>query len=214
MKLTHISLVVFGLMISASNAFADELNTMVMEELRKIQSETREVYDKLNRRISELSAYRSRVVAESKKRSELENYGVEILRKYAIIINNRYRDELTGKFESGMEISVKDQENISRVLNRYFSSNALSGRVSAGEALRQIEFSIVRLRDMARMHAEPSEENTSELEILAYQLKDSNTKLNRVTDLAKNLGVELVDPAAASVVETKKDDRNIASQKK
>lgn len=210
MKLTHLSLVVFGLVLTASNAFADELNTMVLEELRKIQTETREVYDKLNRRIGELTAYRSRVVAESKKRSELENYGIEILRKYIIIINNRYRDELTGKFEAGMEISVKDQENIGRVLTRYFAANPLQGRVSAGEALRQIESSILRLRELASMHADPSEENTSELEILAYQLKDSNVKLRRVTELAKNLGVELVEPTTA---EAKKDDRGIASKK-
>jgi hypothetical protein len=170
----------------------DEIASVIQEELKKEQTEVQTEYVKVQRRVHELQAQKGKSIVDSKRRGEAELLGSDLLKKFMLLMTSRYRNERS-EFESGLELNAKDLELINKVFAKYLFSHPLQGRVSAGEARRTLDWGVKRLQELAKIHAEPTEQNNPDLEILTYQLKISEISLKRVGDLAKALGVNLTE---------------------
>ncbi len=181
--------------LGASPVPNDDIAAIIQDEYKKLQGEHSETNTRLRSRVQELVNARSKAIAESRKRAEMELGWADLVRKYSVVLASKYRDEDTGAYEPGMELSPKDLENVSKILGRYLNTQPLQGRVSAGEGRRQLDYVVRRLNELAKIHNNPTEENNSELEILAYQISDSDFKLRKTVSFAKSLGIELVDTA-------------------
>lgn len=213
MKTKHLIALAFVLTLTRVGlAAGEEISTLVQDEYRKMQQDYQESFSKVSRRINELGAYRGRVIADSKRKAEFELQGTELLKKYNTLILSRYRNE-QGLFEKGLEISPKDQDNIGKVLSKYLGQAPLQGRISAGEARRQLNWAMIRLQELSKTHLDPTEENNSELELIAYQLRDSDLKMKKISELAKSLGVEINETAVAEALK-KEEARTVASPEK
>jgi hypothetical protein len=213
MKTKTVFTLALALIFFSGASNAEEITNLVQEEFNKMKQDYHDSFTKVARRVNDLTAYRNRVVNDSRRKAEYELQGVDLLRKYNTLIQSRYRND-QGNFERGLEISPKDGENIGKVFAKYLGCGLSEGRLSAGEARRQLESGIVRLQESAKRHLEPSEENNSELELVAYQLRDSEVKMKKTSDLAKALGIEINEQAAlaeAQKPEVAASNREVAS---
>lgn len=193
MKNIPILLLLTFAVLGAGPIANDDIAAIIQEEYKKLQSEQSESSSRLRSRVQELTLARNKAISESRKRAEMELSWVDLIRKYSVVLASKYRDPDTNAFQPGMELSPKDLETVSRILNKYVNAQPIPGRVSAGEARRQLEYAVRRLNELAKIHNNPSEENNSELEILAYQMSDSDLKLRKTVSFAKSLGIELSD---------------------
>jgi hypothetical protein len=202
MKIKSLMLLVLALSFPFV-ASADPVTPLVQSEYAKLQAEFQSEMAKSKKTLVDLAQKKSRALSAVEAQTRLENGGIEQLKRYDIVITSRYVNE-NGEYQSGMEINQKDVENINQMFETYMHSAPLFGRVSAGHARRTIEWGITRLQELAKLHGNPTEENNSELEIIAKQTRDAETTIHTVTALAGRLGVSLTTPVAQVPVEPKR----------
>ncbi|MBI1860246.1 MAG: hypothetical protein HYR96_04930 [Deltaproteobacteria bacterium] len=180
-----------------TEAGKDEVTKMVDEEYNKETTNVKAEWERVNKKIAELSNHRDKAVADSKARGQWEAQGAELLQKFQTVITARYHTS-TGEFDGGIELTTRDQDNVNKVFNRYLQALPLKGHVSAGEAVRFLEWGNKRLVGLSRTHMDPNEGNNSELEILAAQMRGAEAEQTRLTGMAKIVGVDFPGAGTAT----------------
>jgi len=191
--------------------FGNEL-ALVSSEVATTKKEFQATYNDLKKNLHQLESERVQAIEAAKLQSRKDQEGIKAFETYDTLIASRYVDP-SGKYLSSSEVSKKDHDNLNALFETYLRTNPLVGRLSAGHARKYLKWGISRLKELADYNASPSEDNNPHLEILARLKKDSETRLQTVTQLAGRLGVKLEE--ASSLVEINKvPDRLPASVKK
>jgi hypothetical protein len=94
-------------------------------------------------------------------------------------------------FEPAMEISTRDVENLNDLFKSYLSTTMFYGRVSAGQATKQLENGMEKLDEIFLVNSKPSESNNSELEIIGHQIREEEAKVEKAQTQATSLGLNL-----------------------
>lgn len=190
MKTKNLKIWVLALTTGFSALAAEEVTPLVMGEYAKIQNEFQSGLATSRRNIANLQADKKRVVSQYQLQAKAEQAGIEALKKYDLLLGSRYSNE-RGEYQAGLELGQKDVENLNRIFENLMRTTPFVGKTSAGFARRTIEWGMKRLEELAKTHQDPSEQNNPELEIIAKQLFDAETKIKTVTELASRLGVKL-----------------------
>lgn len=203
-----------GLIVLANFSLADEtpVNPVVHGEYMKVQAEFSQSLNHAKKVLRDLVTDKKKAVLASQAQAKVEQTGIEALKKYDLLLTIRYANE-QGVYQSNVEISTKDQENLNKLFDTYLRSTPILGRTSVGHARRMIDWGMKRLEDLAKAHNDPTELNNPELEIIAKLTIDAETKIKTVTDLASRLGVKLNDNMLAGELPEVREQRAPASVK-
>jgi len=201
MKTKNFKIWVLALTTGFLAVAGEEVTPLVMGEYAKIQNEFQAGLATSRRSIASLQGEKKRVTAQYQLQAKAEQAGIDALKKYDLLLGSRYSNE-RGEYQAGLELGAKDVENLNRIFENLMRTTPFVGKTSAGYARRQIEWGMKRLEELSKLHSDPTEQNNPELEIIAKQLRDAETKIKTVTDLAGRLGVKLneniaFEPAAA-----------------
>lgn len=183
---------VLSLTLSALPAFADPSAPVVQDEYAKEKARFDTVMIAARKKLSELQKAQEKAIEASKAQAKVDLEGVAVMKKYWTLINYRYGNE-EGKFQNWKVVDTKDVENINNLFGTYLRSKPLTGRISAGTADRTLDWGMTRLEEMAKMHGSPRPDNNSDVEILSYQIKDTESKMKIITDQADRLGVKITE---------------------
>lgn len=208
-----ISLILIGatFVTFSLSSLGDEL-ALVSSEVATTQQEFQNTFNDLKRSLHQLEAERAQAIESAKLQSKKDQEGIKAFTTYDTLIASRYVDS-KGNYLSSLEVSKKDHENLNSLFENYLRTNPLVGRLSAGHARKYLKWGMNRLKELAEYNAAPDEDNNPHLEILARLKKESETRLQTVTQLAGRLGVKL-DEASSLVEINKVKDRVPASVKK
>lgn len=210
-KIKSLALLSSAVLMFSYSSWGDEL-ALVSSEVATTKQEFQNTFNDLKRSLHQLEAERLQAIEAAKLQSKKDNEGIKAFETYDTLIASRYVDK-EGKYQSSLEVAKKDHENLNSLFENYLRINPLVGRLSAGHARKYLKWGISRLKELADYNADPDEDNNPHLEILARLKKESETRLDTVTQLAGRLGVKLEE--ASSLVEINKSrDRVPASVKK
>lgn len=179
-----------GLFLFNFSSLAVEENSIVQGEYLKVQSELSQSLGLSRKTLRTLEMEKKKAILASQAQANVEQTGMDALKKYDLLLTIRYADE-RGTYQSNREISQKDQENLNKLFDTYLRSTPILGRTSVGHARRMIEWGVKRLEDLAKAHNDPNESNNPDLEIIAKQATDTEMKIKTVTELAGRLGIKL-----------------------
>ncbi len=175
----------------------EDNSAMVQEEMKKTQEEVLKSWNQAKSRLSELKNQMEKAHADSKRRGEDEIKGKDLMEKYGLLLSTRYLND-KNDFEPGMQISMKDQDNMNKLFQSYLHSTPFRGQTSAGEAKRVLELGAKNLNETSTMHLNPSASNNSEIEILEFQIKNTENNFQKASHLTKSLGIDTSDRLPAS----------------
>ncbi len=192
--LTFLS-ILWGLNLYSVQAFSNDHAGMVQAEFSKTKSDFQANFNQLKKSLRDLEMQKSRAVREAKAQAVKDQEGIKNFKTYDVLVSSRYVDK-DGKYQSSLEVSQKDHENLNQLFQTYLKANPLSGKLSAGHARRYIAWAMDRLKELSQYNAEPSEENNPELEILARMSSEAESRLATVVELAGRLGVKLDEASA------------------
>ena len=193
MKLTIFILSVLAMSLTFSTAYGDD-NQVVAQEYLKVQTELNQGMAQARRNLKDLGNDKKKAILTSQSQAKLEQTGIEALKKYDLLITVRYTDD-SGLYQPSKEISQKDQDNINKLFDMYLRSTPLLGRTSVSHARQMIEWGVKRLEELAKLHAEPTDLNNPEMQIISKLTREAELKIKTVTDLAARLGVKMNEVA-------------------
>ena len=206
-------------LIGTNLALAVEEVAATLENELKHSGETlRRDLIQSKRKLAKLKEQQSQIQETVQKQAALEKEGTALMKDYSTVVMTRYVDP-KGDYQSGYEISAKDQEYINRLVGKFLRAHPLAGRTSAGEAIRALNWAMSRLSELASTHAAPSEMNNSDLEIVATQMKELDSYIRKQISVATRLGVtvptadEVEERQPAAKPESKADEKTAASDK-
>ncbi len=168
----------------------EDVTPMVQEEFKKAQADVTAEWKRVTGRVQELLKAKAKAVEEAKKKAEGQTKQVELLKKYSLLLGTRYRND-KGEYDKGIELTLKDSENLNKMLRSFLSWTPIQGRISVGEARRNIDWASARLVEMARFNTEPTETNNSDLELITHQMKELEIGRVKVETMAKALDLPL-----------------------
>lgn len=185
-----------------------DIQPLVKGEYGRTQQDLQWELTKLKQRQVELETQRDKARDAATAEAETNRNGIKVFKEYDRLLSVRYSSK-TGDFEPGVEISSKEVENINQLFQSHLRTVALSGgRISAGNARRSLEWGIERLGKYEDWNTSPNEQNNSDFEIIAKQLHDVDSDVERVMDLADKIDVKLnPDAALASVTPPEKVEK-------
>ena len=182
---------------------------MVSSEFTKTKSEFQMTFNQVKKSIRDIENEKAKAIREAKAQALKDQEGIKAFETYDILISSRYVDK-DGKYQSSLEVSSKDHENLNELFQSYLRTNPLVGRLSAGHARRYIAWAMDRLKELSKYNADPSEKNNPDLEILARLSVENENRLRTVTELAQRLGVKLEE--ASALAEMGKDPNQPAER--
>lgn len=198
-------------LLSASRVFADEhtmemdalirdqMNSVVEAEYRSTQSQLQADLNKTRARIKMLEGQKSDAFQRASDKSATAQAGQVQFKQFHTLIKNRYVNK-KAIFEPAMEISTRDVENLNDLFKSYLSTTMFHGRVSAGQAVKKLEYGMEKLDEVVQNNSKPAESNNSELEIIGFQIREEEAKVEKLQSLATALGLtlDLNAPVAAT----------------
>lgn len=173
------------------------VNPIVAGEYVKVQNELSASMVHARKKLLDLSNDKKRAIFDSQTEAKLDRQGIEAFKKYDLLLTVRYADE-KGLYQPAVEVSVKDVENLNKLFDTYLHTTPMNGRSSVGHARKMIDWGMKRLEELVKVHAEPTETNNPDLEIIAQQTKDADQRVKTVTELAVRLGVKLNETVAVA----------------
>jgi hypothetical protein len=180
----------FGVEGAGNGGFVVEMSPIVKEEFRKAREDLRTELITSRKKVSELDALRVKIVAQTQKNAIYEEAWVDHLRKYDILLGARYVND-KGEYQAQMELTDHDTGNINKLFDEYLHGRPFQGRVTVSMARKTLEGGQEKLRDMVKIHKEPTESNNMDLQIIAQQKDDSQKQIAKVLMLAQQLGFDL-----------------------
>lgn len=165
---------------------ADEVNEYVGNELQLMQTTIQSELERTDKKIADLQAAKESAINRSKISAENERSAIDLLKTFSILIQGRYVNE-QGEYQDGLELNEKDRRFLNLAFNKYLHTTPIQEKTSTGEARRTIDWGVKRLQEVAKIHAEPTEMNNSDLELIALNLKQSQKTRKRFAELAERL---------------------------
>ena len=158
---------------------------------RQLQAELSAAQTRIKALLADKEGARSRAFLAAKS----DATGLRLMSDFDNLLKTKYVDK-KGKFQPGLELAKKDVDNLNGIIQEHLAMIPFSGRVSAGQARKQIAWGVDLLDDILKAHKEPSEANNSEFEIIGKQVRDETARSEKANMLAETLGLKL-DPNQA-----------------
>src|SRR5581483_2952165 len=122
-----------------------------------------------------------------------DEIGLKLMRDFGLLLHAKFVDK-KGRFLPGFEVAQPGVDNLNGIFLAHLQMTPFSGRISAGQAHKQIAWGLDRLEDVLKAHRDPSEGNNSDFEIIGKQIRDEEAKSDKINSLADILGLKL-DPS-------------------
>jgi hypothetical protein len=143
-----------------------------------------------NARIRELTEQKKQMLAQIKSHAPFIREGLALLKKYDALLRARYVDD-EGEFQSGVEISGSDRDNINRLFKTYLHWAPFSGKVSSDQARKTVSAGLDRLKDRASNQESPDESNSSDIQILSKTIEDQKQQIEDLSQIADAFGYKV-----------------------
>ena len=168
----------------------DQMNSVVETEYRATQTQLQSGLNQARSKVKMLEGQKSEALQRAAEKAATTATGQTQFKQFYTLIKNRYINK-KAVFEPAMEVSSKDIENINDLFKSYLSMTVFFGRVSAGQAVKKLEYGMEKLDELAQIYGSPTESNNSELEIIGKQIRDEEAKIERTQQLASALSLKL-----------------------
>lgn len=163
---------------------------VVKAEFARTQQELQLDLALAKRRLQALEAEKTQAIAQSQAAAMADLAGIKTLQDYELLLVTRYTDN-RAEFQSGAQLSEREVDNLNKLFTGYLQATPFKGRVSAGQARKTLKWGVTRLTELNQMHAEPTEKNNSDLEIIAKQQTESEALVHRIVAAAETLNFRL-----------------------
>ena len=163
---------------------------IVQEEYTKTQHQLQADFSAAQERIRALLTEKEAARARASMAAKSDGTGLKLMNDFDLFLKTKYVDK-KGKFQPGLELAKKDIDVLNGILQEHLAMTPLFGRVSAGQAKKQLAWSVDYLNDIMKAHRDPSEANNSEFEIIGKQIRDETARSEKANMLAETLGFRL-----------------------
>lgn len=171
-------------------AVGPEMSPIVKEEFRITKEELRTNLANNRRKLQDLEAQRQKTIQALQKQAQNETAWIEHLRKYDILVQGRYVDP-KGDYFPQAEVSERDMGNFNKLFDDYLQLRPVAGRITAAQARKILETGMDKLKDLVKIHKEPTESNSQELALILRYKEETDKDIKKILNLAQMLGFDL-----------------------
>ena len=140
--------------------------------------------------LAQLMTQRDQTIQKIKGHLGFTKSGLKLIEDYETLIRTRYLDD-EGDFDPSLPISGIDLTNIQKLIKAYLNTDPSQNNLSARKALDLLSISYKKLKTKAKVQSDPSEDNSSEVQILEQKIAETQDGLDEQLDSAKKLGIKI-----------------------